>query len=75
MTVFNKVVTILVLLKIIAFSVVAAVNKFMNLFVWKEVFNKVIDFLTNLDIYIIGSALGVAVIVSLILLVLEFRRS
>jgi hypothetical protein len=75
MTVFNKVVTILVLLKIIAFSVVAVVNKFMNLFVWKEVVNKVIGFLANLNIYIIGSALGVAVIVSLILLVLEFRRS
>jgi hypothetical protein len=75
MTVFNKVVTILVLLKIIAFSVVAVVNKFMNLFVWKEVINRVIGFVANLNIYILGSALGVAVIVSLILLVLEFRRS
>jgi hypothetical protein len=75
MTVFNKVVTILVLLKIIALSVLAVVNKFMNLFVWKEVIDKVIGFLAGLNIYIIGSALGVAVIVSLILLVLEFRRS
>jgi hypothetical protein len=75
MTVFNKVVTILILLKIIAFSVVAVVNKFMNLFVWKEVINKVIGFVANLNIYILGSALGVAVIVSLVLLVLEFRRS
>jgi hypothetical protein len=75
MTVFNKVVTILVLLKIIAFSVVAVVNRFMDLFVWKEVINKVVGFVANLNIYIIGSALGVAVIVSLILLVLEFRRS
>lgn len=75
MTVFNKVVTILILLKIIAFSVVAVVNKFMNLFVWKEVIDKVIGFVANLNIYILGSALGVAVIVSLVLLVLEFRRS
>jgi len=75
MTVFNKVVTIIILLKIIAFSVVAVVNKFMNLFVWKEVINKVIGFVANLNIYILGSAFGVAVIVSLILLVLEFRRS
>jgi hypothetical protein len=75
MTVFNKVVTILVLLKIIAFSVIAVVNKFMNFFAWKEVIDKVIEFLANLNIYIIGSALGVAVVVSLILLVLEFRRS
>jgi hypothetical protein len=75
MTVFNKVVTILILLKIIAFSVVAVVNKFINLFVWKEVINKVIGFVANLNIYILGSALGVAVIVSLVLLVLEFRRS
>jgi len=75
MTVFNKVVTILILLKIIAFSVVAVVNKFINLFVWKEVINKVIGFVANQNIYILGSALGVAVIVSLVLLVLEFRRS
>jgi hypothetical protein len=75
MTVFNKIVTIIVLLKIIAFSVLAAVNKFMNLFVWKEVADTVIRFVTGLNIYILGSAFGVAVIVSLILLILEFRRS
>jgi hypothetical protein len=75
MTVFNKVVTILVLLKIIALSVIAVVNKFMNLFVWKEVIDKVIGFIAGLNIYILGSAFGVAIIVSLILLVLEFRRS
>jgi len=75
MTVFNKIVTIIVLLKIIAFSVLAAVNKFMNLFVWKEVADTVIRFVTGLNIYILGSACGVAVIVSLILLILEFRRS
>jgi len=75
MTVFNKVVTIIVLLKIIAISVVAVVNKFMNLFVWKEVVDTVIGFVANLNIYILSSVLGVAVIVSLVLLVLEFRRS
>ena len=75
MTVFNKVVTIIVLLKIIAISVVAVVNKFMNLFVWQEVVDTVIGFVANLNIYILSSVLGVAVIVSLVLLVLEFRRS
>ena len=75
MTTFNKVVTVIVLLKILAFSVLAVVNKFMNLFVWKEVANKVIGFMTGLNIYILGSIFGVAVIVSLLLLILEFRRS
>lgn len=75
MTVFNKVVTVLVLLKIIAFSVIAVVNKFMNLFVWKEVANKVIGFVASQNIYILGSAFGVAIIVSLILLILVFQRS
>ena len=75
MTTFNKVVTVIVLLKILAFSVLAVVNKFMNFFVWKEVANTVIRFATNLNIYILGSAFGVAVTVSLILLIMEFRRS
>ena len=75
MITFNKVVTIIVLLKILAFSVLAVVNKFMNLFVWKEVANTVIGYVTGLNIYILGSMFGVAVIVSLILLIMEFRRS
>ena len=75
MTTFNKVVTVIVLLKILAFSVLAVVNKFLNFFVWKEVANTVIRFMTGLNIYILGSMFGVAVIVSLILLIMEFRRS
>ncbi len=75
MTVFNKVVTIIVLLKIIAFSVVAVLNKFMNFFVWKDLADTVIRFVTSLNIYILGSAFGVAFVVSLILLIMEFRRS
>ena len=75
MTTFNKVVAIIVLLKIVAFSVVAVVNKFLNFFVWKEIVNTVIGFVANLNIYILSSALGVAAIVSVVLLVLEFRRS
>ena len=75
MTTFNKVVTVIVLLKILAFSVLAVVNKFLNFFVWKEVANTVIRFMTGLNIYILGSMFGVAVIVSLILPIMEFRRS
>ncbi len=75
MRVFNKVVTVIVLLKILVFSIVAVVNKFLNFFVWKELADTVIRFVTGLNIYILGSVFGVLVIVSLILLIMEFRRS
>ncbi len=72
---FNRVVVVLVLLKIILFSIAAVVNKFLNLFEWSKILDKIIGFVGGLNIYITGGALLAVFIISLILLIFEFRRS
>ncbi len=72
---FNRVVVVIVLLKVIALSILVAVNKFLNLFEWAKVSNKVIGFLAEQNIYILGGALLVVFLISLILLIYEFKRS
>jgi len=69
------VVVVIVLLKIIAFSVVVMVNKFLNLFEWANVSSKVIGFLADQNIYLTGGILLVVFIASIILMVYEFKRS
>jgi hypothetical protein len=71
---FNKVVVIIVLLKIILFSITAVVNKFTHLFGWADVANKVIGSIAGLNIYITGGALLVVFVVCIVLLVYEFRK-
>ena len=65
---------IIVLFKIILFSIVVAVNKFINLFIWAEVTNKVIGSIAGLNIYITGGVLLVVFVACIILLVYEFRK-
>ncbi|MEA2015359.1 MAG: hypothetical protein U9O59_01355 [Actinomycetota bacterium] len=72
---FNRVVVVIVLLKVIAFSVLIMVNKFLDLFEWAKVSSKVIGFLADQNIYLTGGTLLVVLIVSIILMVYEFKRS
>ncbi|MBA7563572.1 hypothetical protein ES708_05231 [subsurface metagenome] len=74
MKIFNRVVMIIVLFKIILFSIAAAVNKFINLFIWTDVTNKVIGSIAGLNIYITGGVLLVVFVACIILLVYEFRK-
>jgi len=71
---FNRVVTILVLLKVILVSIAVALNKFFNFFVWKSLADKVISFATNQNIYLLGGVLIVIFAACIVLLVYEFRR-
>jgi hypothetical protein len=72
---FNRVAVVIVLLKVIAFSILVAVNKFLNLFEWAKASNKVIGFLADQNIYILGGVLLAVFLISLILLVYEFKKS
>ena len=74
MKIFNRVVVIIVLFKIILFSIIAVVNKIANLFTWTDVSNKVIGSIANLNIYITGAILLVVVAGCIVLLVFEFRK-
>ncbi|PIU29423.1 MAG: hypothetical protein COT09_00875 [Candidatus Hydromicrobium americanum] len=74
MKIFNRVVVIIVLFKIILFSIIAVVNKIANLFTWADVLNKVIGSIGGLNIYITGAILLLVVAGCIVLLVFEFRK-
>jgi len=65
---------IIVLFKIILFSIIAVVNKIANLFTWTDVTNKVISSIGGLNIYITGGILLVVFVACIVLLVYEFRK-
>ena len=71
---FNKVVVVIVLFKIILFSIAVVVNKFTNLFEWAKISNKVIGLIASQNIYLTGGVLLVVFIVCIVLLVFEFRK-
>jgi len=72
--IFNRVVVIIVLFKIILFSIIAVVNKFANLFFWTDVSNKIINSIAGINIYITGAILLLVVAGCVVLLVFEFRK-
>jgi len=72
--IFNRVVVIIVLFKIILFSIIAVVNKITNLFLWTDVLNKVIGSIGGLNIYITGAILLLVIAGCIVLLVFEFRK-
>jgi len=72
--IFNRVVVIIVLFKIILFSIIAVVNKIANLFTWTDVLNKVIGSIGGLNICITGAILLLVVAGCIVLLVFEFRK-
>lgn len=74
MKIFNRVVVIIVLFKIILFSIIAVVNKIANLFTWADVTNKVIGSIGGLNIYITGVILLLVVAGCIVLLVFEFSK-
>jgi len=65
---------IIVLFKIILFSIIAVVNKIANLFTWTDVTNKVIGSIGGLNIYITGAILLLVVAGCIVLLVFEFCK-
>lgn len=71
---FNRVIMIIIFIKIILFSIAAVVNKFMDLFEWSDILNKVTGSIGGLNIYIAGGIMLVVFVVSLVLLILEFRK-
>lgn len=72
---FNRVVTVIVLFKIILFSIAVVVNKFLNLFEWAKISNKIIGFLAELNIYLMGGILLAVFAACIVLLVYEFKKS
>ncbi|MFA5014563.1 MAG: hypothetical protein WC549_03360 [Actinomycetota bacterium] len=71
---FNRVIMVIILLIIFLVSITAVVNKFMDLFEWSDILNKAVGWLGGLNIYIAGAIMLVVIVVSLVLLILEFSK-
>ena len=71
---FNRVIMIIILLIILLGSITAVVNKFMDLFQWSDILNTAVSWIGGLNIYIAGAIMLVIIVVSLVLLILEFRK-
>ncbi len=71
---FNRVIMVVILLIILLASITAVVNKFVNFFEWSNILNAAIGWVGALNIYIAGAIMLVIIVVSLVLLILEFRK-
>lgn len=74
MNIFNRIIVVLLLLFSIVFSIISAVNTFVHLFKWSDVFNRILSFISNANIYIKAIIFLLILAVSIILLIFEFYR-
>jgi hypothetical protein len=65
---------VILMLFIIIFSIVTAVNIFTNLFEWPTVTNNIINYIHNLNPYVAAAIFILIMIISLIILIFEFYR-
>jgi len=74
MNTFNRVIMVILMLIILIFSIVAVVNIFTDLFEWPTVTNSVINSIHSLNPAISATIFIVITIISLIILIFEFRK-
>ncbi len=74
MNIFNRIVMIIAMLCIIALSIAGIVNIFLNLFEWSTVSDRIANYLTNMNQYILLAVLFLALVIALIILIFEFYR-
>jgi hypothetical protein len=74
MNIFNRIIMIILLFLLIISSVVVVVNIFTNLYQWQDVFDRILNFIEETNIYIVTAAIIAIIIVSLVILIFEFYR-
>jgi len=74
MNIFNRIVVVLLLLFLIVLSIVSVVNIFANLFKWSEVADRILNSMTNVNVYIAALIMILLLIVSIVLIVFELYR-
>lgn len=74
MNIFNRTIMILMLFVMIISSTVIVVNILTNLFQWSDIFNRILTFRQNTNVYLMASIFIAVIIVSIVILVLEFYR-
>jgi hypothetical protein len=74
MNIFNRIIMIIIMLGIIVFSVVAIANIFFNLFEWSSVADRVMNYVLDMNRYILAAIIFLVLIIALIILIFEFHR-
>jgi hypothetical protein len=74
MNVFNRIIMVILLLFLVAVSIIGIVNLYADLFTWSEIPSLVLDRGVEINTYIATAILAGILIISIILLVFEFRR-
>ena len=74
MNIFNRIIMIILLLCLFVSSVVIAVNIFTDLFTWEGVFDRILHSIERTNPYITLAVFIAIAVISIIILVFEFRR-
>jgi hypothetical protein len=74
MNVFNRIIMTVAMLCLIVFSIFAIVNIFVSLFEWSTISDRIINYATNLNPYILAGILFLVLVIALIILISEFYR-
>jgi hypothetical protein len=72
--IFNRIITIILMLLLIVFSIVIMMDVFIGLFELSTLVDKILKYFTNLNPYILASILFLILVISLIILIFEFYR-
>jgi hypothetical protein len=72
--IFNRIIMVILLLCLIVFSIVVMVNVFAGLFEWSTIADRIINYTTNLNPYILEAILFLVLVIALIILIFEFYR-
>ena len=74
MNIFNRIIMVILMLCLIVASVVAIANVFVGLFEWSAVADRIVNFTTSLNQYVLAAILFLVLAIALIILIFEFYR-
>ena len=74
MNIFNRIIMVIAMLCLAVFSIVAIANVFVGLFEWSTVADRIINYSTNLNPYILAAIMFLVLVIALIILIFEFYR-
>ncbi len=74
MNIFNRIVMVILMLCLVVVSIVAIVNVFANLFEWSSVADRIINYASSINPYILAAILFLVLVVALLILIFEFYR-
>jgi hypothetical protein len=72
--IFNRAITIILMIWLIVFSIVIMMHVFMGLFDLSALLDKILKYFTDLNPYILAAILFLVLVISLIILIFEFYR-